>query len=460
MVSKLESVSKSMMVKPSSPTPNHLRHFKISLLDEMAPSVYIPIILFYSATDISSSPFGTHDFKAMSNKLKASLSKVLTLYYPFCGRFKCTSSSSSISVDCNDEGVPYIESKFSKNLSDILNRPQSEMQELLPFHPYNHDVPNISEHCDKHMVSMAVKVSEFKCGGVALGVCLSHKIADGETTASFLNAWAKTARDLFNEVEPPQMDASLIFPSRGIEWALNSLMVGEGGGNEKLVTKCFLFSAMDLSRLRVRFGSFNATRVEAVTTLIWKSAIQAAKASSGDDESKRTLKASLVCHALNIRNRMVPPLPKNMFGNLWLFAFSDLVETDGTYGTEELHDLVEIVRNGIREAAANYSSLINQGDDGVNELVEFSKEAKLMVTENIIACYGFSSWIRFGFYDVDFGWGRPTKVKNINLPMKNIIYLIPTRNGDGIETWVTMTELDMDEFQRNPGLLQFASLES
>ncbi|MED6176022.1 hypothetical protein PIB30_083936, partial [Stylosanthes scabra] len=272
MVSKLESVSEAM-VKPLSPTPNHLRHFKISLLDEMAPSVYIPIVLFYSATDMSSSLFGTHDFKAKSNKLKASLSKVLTLYYPFCGRFKSTSSSSS-SIDCNDEGVPYIESKFSKNLSDILKRPQSEMQELLPFDPYNND-------CDKHMVSMAVKVSEFECGGVALGVCLSHKIADGETTASFLNAWAKTAKGLFNEVEAPQMDASLIFKSRGIEWALNSLMVGGGGGNnEKLVTKCFLFSAMDLSRLRVRFGSFNATRVEAVTTLIWRSALQAAKASS------------------------------------------------------------------------------------------------------------------------------------------------------------------------------------
>ncbi|MED6217301.1 hypothetical protein PIB30_016490 [Stylosanthes scabra] len=399
MESKLESVSKAM-VKPLSPTPNHLRHFKISLLDEMAPSVYIPIILFYSATDMSSA-FGTHDFKAMSNKLKASLSKVLTLYYPFCGRFKCTPSSSSISIDCNDEGVPYIESKFSKNLSDILNGPQSEMQELLPFYPYN-------EHCDKQE-SMAVKLSEFQCGGVALGVCLSHKIADGETTASFLNAWAKTAKGLLNEVEPPQMDASLIFPSRGIEWALNSLKVigGGVGNNEKLVTRCFLFNAMDLSRLRVRFGSFNATRVEAVTTLIWKSAIQAAKASSGDDESKQTFKASVVSHALNIRNKMVPPLPKNLFGNLWLSSITDLLETDGTYGSEELHDLVEIVRNGIREAAANYSGLLlNQGDGSLDELVEFSKEAKLMVTENVFACYGFSSWIRLGFYEVDFGWGN------------------------------------------------------
>ncbi|XP_057745247.1 stemmadenine O-acetyltransferase-like [Arachis stenosperma] len=454
MMPKLDIVSIKVMVKPSSPTPNHLRDFKISLVDEMAPPIYIPIILFYSATDINSS-FGTHDVETISNKLKVSLSKVLTLYYPFCGRFKCTSPSS---VDCNDEGVPYIECKFPTNLIDILKRSQSQMQELLPFDPYNNVSSSLDHNDDKHKVTMAVQLSEFKCGGIALGVCLSHKVADGEATSSFLNAWAKTAKGLFNQVDPPQMDAALIFPPRGIEWAITSLMVG--GGNEKLVTKCFLFSPTDLSRLRARFGSFNPTRVEAVTALIWKSAIQVAKGSSSGECNRTCYKASMVCHAVDIRNRMVPPLPKNLFGNLWLYSISELVDLgDGGYGTEELCDLVGMVRNAVRETSAGYSDMLLQGD-GLDEFDEFFKEARLRVAENLVACCGFSSWTRFGFYEVDFGWGKPIKVRNINLPMKNVTYLIPTRTGDGIEAWVTMTEPDMDEFQRNSDLLQFALLES
>ena len=34
-------------IAPSSPTPDHLRNFSISILDQFSPSVYIPLILFY-----------------------------------------------------------------------------------------------------------------------------------------------------------------------------------------------------------------------------------------------------------------------------------------------------------------------------------------------------------------------------------------------------------------------------
>ncbi|MED6198811.1 hypothetical protein PIB30_070025 [Stylosanthes scabra] len=458
MESKVEILSKEM-VKPSSPTPTHLRDFKISLLDEMVPPTYVPIILFYCAgTD------GAQDFEVISNKLKFSLSKILNLYYPFCGRLKATSSSS---VDCNDEGVLYIESKIPTNLSDTLKLSQSQIKELLlPFDPY--DVPSTMDNYDRSMVNMAVQLSEFRCGGIALGVCLAHKLADAAATASFLNSWAEATRDIDNGgngsiVEPPRMDASLIFPPRGIELAINELMVvgGSGGGahDEKLVTKCFLFNATNLSSLKARFGDFNATGVEAITALIWRSAIQAAKAATaGGGESKTTLKPSLVCHAVDIRNRMVPSLPKTLFGNLCLYSFTDLVESDGIYGSEELDDLVEIVRNGIKEAIANYSGLL-QGDGSLDELVEFFKEARSMFADNFVTCYGFTSWTRFGFYEVDFGWGKPSKVRHISHPLKNVVYLMPTRTGDEIEAWISMTEHEMVQFQRNPELLQYASLE-
>ena len=54
MVTNLEILSKEM-IKPSSPTPHHLRNLQLSLLDQIAPSAYIPLIFFYNANQLQSS---------------------------------------------------------------------------------------------------------------------------------------------------------------------------------------------------------------------------------------------------------------------------------------------------------------------------------------------------------------------------------------------------------------------
>ena len=430
-------VSSKHTIKPSSPTPDHLREFKISLLDQLAPpSIYVPIVLFYSASDIRASEL---DFKRISENLKTSLSDVLTLYYPFCGRLKDNSS-----VECNDAGVLYIESKVPTALSNILNNPQvHEIIELFPFDPYN---PGIDPK--ESAVNMAVQLNEFSCGGIGLGVCFSHKIADGATAGSFLNSWAEIARGHRNIVSP-QMEAALVFPPRNIEiFDMTHGMVG----HKNIVTRRFIFNEASLSSLRDKLGDFNPTHVEAVTALIWKSAMEATKASSREHS---TLQVSMVTHAVNIRNRMSPPLSKHMLGNLWQQAISPIVEVDGKVG---LLDLAEKVRKTIRKVDADYVSKL-QGD-GFAKVMESLKEARMMVAQKGIPCYSFSSWTRFGFYEADFGWGKPNWVCTIGVPIENVVILMATRDGDGLEAWVTLKKVDMAEFGRNPELLQFTSSES
>ena len=41
----------SESIKPSSPTPKHLKTHKLSLLDQFIPSIYIPMVLFYTFDD-------------------------------------------------------------------------------------------------------------------------------------------------------------------------------------------------------------------------------------------------------------------------------------------------------------------------------------------------------------------------------------------------------------------------
>lgn len=46
---QLRIISKEV-IKPSSPTPHHLKTHKLSLLDQLAPDIYLPIVLFYDSS--------------------------------------------------------------------------------------------------------------------------------------------------------------------------------------------------------------------------------------------------------------------------------------------------------------------------------------------------------------------------------------------------------------------------
>ncbi|KAK7382690.1 hypothetical protein VNO80_01671 [Phaseolus coccineus] len=428
-------------IKPSSPTPNHLLNFKLSFLDQLAPSFYVPILLFYSASDVRT--FAT-DLSVLSEKLKTSLSELLTLYYPFCGRLRDNST-----IDCNDQGVLFTHSKLPIHLSNILKNPQlHNLYQLLPCAPYN---PQPQER--DTLGIMAVQLNQFKCGGIALGVCFSHKIADASTAASFLNAWAATSRGHGNSsfVPPPMEETSLLFPPRNISVDVTSSMLGHAN----TVTKRFIFSGSNISRLRQNIGcpNFNPSRVEAVTTLLWKSSLEAAKDTS--DSGEENIAASSVCHVVNIRSRMVPALSKYSIGNIWQYAVSSLVEVEGGVGWR---DLAERVRETIRKVDGDYIRKL-QTDECV-EVVKALEETRTVAAEKGNRCYAFSSWVGFEFYEVDFGWGKPTYATTIAMPIKNLGVLTSTKDGDGIEAWLTLTTREMAQLEHNAELLNFASLAS
>ncbi|MED6141726.1 hypothetical protein PIB30_106410, partial [Stylosanthes scabra] len=403
-------VSSKHIITPSSPTPNHLREFKISLLDQLAPPVYIPIVLFYSASDFNPSHL---DFKTISEKLKSSLSKVLSIYYPFCGTVK-----DNFTVECDDSGVLFIESKVSTDLSHILNHPKvHEITELLPFDPCN---PQLADQENKELraTNVVVQLNEFTCGGIAIAACFSHKIADGAATATFLKSWAEIASGRGN-IASCQMDAAMVFPPKDIKLDLTEGMVRQ----TEIETKRFIFDKANLSKLKDQFGSFNPTRVEAVTALIWKSALEAKRVNSSGLHP-----ACMVSHAINIRDRMNPPLSKHMLGNFWQQSVSPIIEFNGEV---RLLDLANMVRETIRKVDADFIS--NLQGDGFVKIIQSLVEGKMMVAQKGIPAYSFSSWVRFGFYEADFGWGKPSWVCTIGVPIENVIILMATRDGDGIE---------------------------
>jgi len=77
----------------------------------------------------------------------------------------------------------------------------------------------------------------------------------------------------------------------------------------------------------------------------------------------------------------------------------------------------------------------------------------------------FTSWCNFGLYDIDFGWGKPMWVSLVGsnddseIVFRNLVILMDTRSGDGIEAWVVLEKEDMTMLAQDKELLAFASLD-
>ncbi|XP_028806381.1 vinorine synthase-like [Neltuma alba] len=177
---------------------------------------------------------------------------------------------------------------------------------------------------------------------------------------------------------------------------------------EKNITKNrLLFSKNSLCTLQEEISrgcGFKPTRVEAVTTLIWKLALQAARTIETSHKS-----GSFMFHAVNIRGRMLPPLPKNSLGNLFVSAICPLFEVDKET-TVELQDLVEVVRKTIKMVDGNFVSKLQEDGQELIEILESIRQKLHLAAREGVPCYIFSSWVRLGFYETNFGWGKPTWV--------------------------------------------------
>ena len=72
---KVQIVTRKL-IKPATPTPPHLKSYKISSIDPFAPPTYVPFILYYHANG------DKNEIDERSKCLEKLLSKILSLYYP------------------------------------------------------------------------------------------------------------------------------------------------------------------------------------------------------------------------------------------------------------------------------------------------------------------------------------------------------------------------------------------
>ncbi|KAL8116023.1 hypothetical protein AgCh_022493 [Apium graveolens] len=363
----------------------------------------------------------------MCFQLKRSLSVALTQFYPLAGRIEGKSF-----VDCNDEGVKYLEARVDSRLSNITEFPQvAVLDQLIPY--------NLSDACMLIAEEqLAIQVNLFKCGGIVLGTCISHKIADACSLSNFINTWAAITRRESNLVLPI-FNSAVMFPTR--DPSLSSTVDAKNQAllppMDRLVTKRFIFTDSAISALKETVvETIKPTRVEIVTAFIWKCVIKKEKTSA-------------VFHPVNLRGRMVPPLPIHSFGNI--FQMASAVINGQEY---ELSFLVNKLRTAFAEVNSEHTKEL-LGKNGFEFAMSNFKNIGKLMSQKDIKVLRCTSWCRFPIYEADFGWGKPCWVSSASFPTKDTIILLDSRQTSSIEAWVTMKEQDMAEFEQDHNLQNY-----
>ncbi|KAK1437736.1 hypothetical protein QVD17_03534 [Tagetes erecta] len=397
-------------IKPFIPTPSNLRHYKIGFLDELAPSMNIRVVLFFSQID--NPTFVT--------ELQQSLAKTLTPFYPLAGRYIdeiCT-------IDCNDEGVEFITAKVNIKLQDVLDNEANLkfVDQLIPTTMISGDATN---------PLLAIQVTMFKDGGMTLGVSVVHKIVDMSSLCTFITEWASMNREKNDQVEfaKPVFVSSTLFPGRCYK-PVPVQPISDNDMSRKYIRKKYLFSESAL--LNMKANHHNWSKVQLVSAIIWKGLIDV-------DQANNNQRVSILLQAVNIRGRTKSLIPKNSCGNIWGFLATE------AGNVETVEGLADRLTDNVKKTLNNISKVDHNTEEGKLMILDTFSLPNIEKPTNVVT---LTSWCKFPFYEVDFGFGKASWVAPGCVPIVNTVCLIDEARGNGIEAHVLLEAKDVPCFEK------------
>ncbi|GMN49127.1 hypothetical protein TIFTF001_018286 [Ficus carica] len=431
-------VISSEIIKPSSPTPVNLRRYRLSFLDQLARRAYSPFLYYYTLDNHAGAP---NFIAEISDKLKKSLSQALTLYYPLAGRFIDDGF-----LDCNDEGVPFIEANVTTKLSDVLENPiLIELNNLLPF-----ELDEIAE------LPFGVQLNVFQCGGIAVGLCFSHRIEDALSSLVFVRNWTAIARGDNDAVARPEFVSGDLFPPRDIGGYDRSIAIKKNMCTT-YITKRFVFDAPKIEALRAKYEERNMvmkprrlSRVVAVSVFLWNRFMAATN--SVEIEAGKNY---VIRHLVNIRPRCDPPLPEHAFGNYFTRSETIGSITSACTGEEHCYSLARKLEEEIRRIDKDFvaENFQEKGD----EMLENLKKCAARSEKGEEIAFVITSLCRFPMYEADFGLGKPAWVSSASRGFGNLVSLFDNKSGDGIEAYICLKPDHMANLEADKDFLAFVS---
>jgi hypothetical protein len=348
-------------------------------------------------------------------RIKEAFAKALVPYYPVAGRIAEPTPGVPV-VDCTGEGIWYVEATANCSLEDVnyLERPlMIPKEEMLPRPPSSVKLED--------QILMA-QITQFTCGGFAVGICFSHLVFDGQGAAQFLKAVGDMARGLpeptvkpvwFRETipDPPKVPFSGPPPSFT---AFN------------FVTSVIEISPDSMNRIKDKFTAETAKKCstfDVISAMIFKSRAKAIKLA--DTAEVRLGFAASTRHLL----RGVLPTVEGYYGNC-VYPVG-ITKTSEEMNNASLVEAITLIKDAKDALSTKFVDWMNGGSD---------------THYNVPLDYGtvtVSDWSRVGFNEVDYGWGEPKYVFTLNDDVNivgSVIYLKPPTPKQGIRLMLRCVE--------------------
>ncbi|KAL0455964.1 UNVERIFIED_CONTAM: Pelargonidin 3-O-(6-caffeoylglucoside) 5-O-(6-O-malonylglucoside) 4'''-malonyltransferase [Sesamum latifolium] len=398
-IMKVHLISKKL-IKPCKPTPSHLRTYKISLIDELNPSMHVFHILFYPSDQVVN---GKH-----ITSLEESLSQVLPLFYPLAGRYH----KDEHYVDCNDKGAEFSIAEVDCKLHQLIGpevKPE-QLNLLLPLEIGAADEPTNP--------MLAVQINKFQCGGLAI---------DFNSPTYF----------------PPQNLGPIQF---GVSRTRDT----------SILTKRFVLDKNAIYKLRERLSpewrnEHPPSRVVLVSAVLRQAILLSDRKKHGKS------RASIIGQAVNVWETTIPPISK--YACSYWASTSFLESTaDESYALEcNFLQIVSNMRRVTIQGIKDCERILSDREFGRKVLIDCEFEVAQKSDSPDTKVIWISNWSKFEDYELDFGYGKPIWASLVNVPLQDFMTLMNTKDNDGIEAWVSMHESDMPYLQQDENLRMLTS---
>ncbi|MCO5612649.1 hypothetical protein L7F22_068752 [Adiantum nelumboides] len=412
-------IVETSLVKPVTPTKRHA--LALNALDlYWSEFGYARTVHFYRIQP------GHHDFKAIVQSLKNSLSLLLVHFYPVAGRLvphtainsddnvHSDHDSSLIVLDCNDSGVEFIEAccldvDFGQlqqqgfRVQDFFARLTRTESRLRPEDPV-----------------MSVQVTSFLGGGIAIGCSCDHTLFDGFSFACMIKSWVELCNGVPALSAPPHhMRRQLDSVSPRELPHSRTLRRPAIAVQDDMQVRMVPVTANMVEKLRAEADGGPFTSFECLAAHLWKARARAVMMTQQGEYS--TVHMALRFR-VNVRARLVPKLPATSFGPGVIHAFVGPVtaeqlkeESLGTTASR-IHEAVVLYTNPtkIQQELERY---------GTGEMAYvWDNQAELqqpvVVTEIV-------DLRMIGFYDAHFGWGQLQAIRPATLHGSGVFSLAP-----------------------------------
>ncbi|XP_057805241.1 agmatine coumaroyltransferase-2-like [Salvia miltiorrhiza] len=420
-------IENTRLVKPlyQGTTPRTSDYVPLSVFDKVTYNQHIAVIYAYNPPTQSNAA------------IELGLRKALAAYRAWAGRFGEDSGGNPI-ILLNDGGIRFVEASVDYALDRTMLLKPSPF--LLSLHP---DLKGVAE-------LVQVQLTRFSCGSMVVGFTAHHHVADGHSSSNFLVAWGQATRGL--RISPLPFYDRMIFPPRNppkiefqhcgaeyiprnfkktypmIDYNIDDVVIHKVHYNAEFISKLKAKASTNTKRF---------TTIEALLAHLWR-AITRARALNQSDTTRLRI-------SVDGRSRLNPKVPNEYFGNLVLWAFAttkvkDLLHEPLSYAAKLLHEAIIKVNDDYFKSFIDYAN-----HEVKDEVPNTESSFDPILWPNLEV----DSWLRFPFYDLDFGCGGPYIFMPSFSPVEGMVFLLPSFLGDGsIEAFVPLFQQSLTTFKQ------------